>query len=91
MGIPKIKANRFWDMESVRGACVKNNLYTCGDCEEYDHMLNLVKMFKPTTKNLYVIAEDIWVHSDGQTISNIMFILENEAVTTTFKIEGEEE
>jgi len=85
---PKIKTNRFWDMESVRELCIKNNLYTCGGCEEYDRMLNMVKSVEPSTENLYRIAKDIVEHSDCQTISNVMFILEK-AVTTTFEIENE--
>lgn len=88
---PNIKESRFWSMESVRSACIRNNLYTGGDCKEYDHMLNWVSRLYPNTENLYFIAKDIKEHSNYQTISNVMFILENEAVTTTFEIEGEEE
>lgn len=87
---PNIKENRFWSVESVRQACINNDLYTCGDNEEYEHMLSWVKRLYPNTENLYFIAKNIQQHSGDQTISNIMFILEKEAVTTTFEIDGEE-
>ena len=41
--------------------------------------------------HLYTVACDIKEHSDGQTITNVMFILEREAVTTTFEIDGSDE
>lgn len=87
---PNIKENRFWSVDSVVQACIRNELYTCGDSEEYEHMLSWVKRLYPNTENLYFIAKNIQQHSDMQTISNVMYILENEAVTTTFEIDGEE-
>ena len=41
--------------------------------------------------HLYTVACDIKEHSDDQTITNVMFILEREAVTTTFEIDGSDE
>lgn len=89
--IPNIKIRRHWDADSVRQACIKNNLYTCGDNKDYERMFCLVKQLYPNFKNLYFVAKDIAEHSKGQTISNVMFILENKAVTTSFEIDGEEE
>ncbi|MCD7811289.1 MAG: hypothetical protein LUG91_05485 [Ruminococcus sp.] len=86
---PAIKANRQWSVSSVRKACIKNHLYTCGDNEDYEHMLDWVSQLYPDTENIYFIAQDIAKHSDRQTITNIMYILENEAVITTFEIDGE--
>lgn len=90
MKTPEIKTTRKWSLGSVREACIKNNLYTCGDCEEYDHMLNWVERLYPSTENMYFIANDIVEHSEGQTISNVMFILEKDAINTFFEIDGEE-
>ena len=90
MKIPEIKITRKWSLGSVRDACIKNNLYTCGDCEEYDHMLNWVERLYPSTENMYFIANDIVEHSEDQTISNVMFILEKDAIDTFFEIDGEE-
>ncbi len=90
MKIPEIKITRKWSLGSVRDACIKNNLYTCGDCEEYDHMLNWVERLYPSTENMYFIANDIVEHSEDQTISNVMFVLEKDAINTFFEIDGEE-
>ena len=46
---------------------------------------------QPTYENLYRLAKDICEHSEDQTITNVMFILEREAVTTTFEIDGSDE
>lgn len=85
-----IKENRFWSRERVRQACINNELYTCGDCEEYEHMLDCVNKLYPNTENIYFIAKDIAEHSNDQAISNVMYILVNEAVITTFELEDEE-
>jgi len=88
---PTVSTNRFWDHTTVRAACIKNDLYTCGDNEEYSAMFDLVDKTPPTTQGLYIIAKDIAEHSDYQTITNVMFILEREAVITTFEIDGSDE
>ena len=91
--IPRIETFRHWTPDRVRQACIRNDLYTRGDNEEYSRMLSFVGVAAggPTTKNLYLVAKDICEHSKGQTISNIMFILESEAVITTFEIDGSDE
>lgn len=91
--IPKITATRNWTPSSVRAACIRNYLYTEGTNDEYMHMLNLVGIAAegPTHKNLYIVAKDIAEHSDCQTICNVMYILENEAVFTTFEINGRDD
>ena len=48
-------------------------------------------MLQPTVENLYRLAKDIKEHSEGQTITNVMFILERDAVTTIFEIDGSDE
>ena len=87
----EVTVNRFWSISSVRDMCIKNNLYTCGDNDEYEHMLSLVRRLYPNVENIYFVAENICKHSKEQTITNVMYMLENEAVTTTFEINGEEE
>lgn len=91
MNTPDIKADRRWSFDTVRTACIKNHLYTDGSCEEYSSMLERVETMNPTYENLYTVARDIKEHSEGQTITNIMFILEREAVITTFEIDGSDE
>ena len=91
MNTPKIEVKRTWDSESVRIICVKHELYTKGNTKEYTTMLNRVEEIEPDTNGLYEIAKDIKEHSEDQTVSNIMFILEKDAVHTFFEIEGEED
>lgn len=40
MKTPKIVEKRFWSASGVRSVCIHNDLYTRGDCEEYDQMLD---------------------------------------------------
>ena len=86
MNTPNITVNRQWSARKVRQVCIDNDLYTCGTNQDYDHMLDWVRRLYPNTDNLYFIAEDIQKHSREQTITNIMFLLANHAVTTTFEI-----
>ena len=91
MKTPKITENKMWTPSTVRSVCIDNDLYTRGDNEDYEHMLSWVRRLYPNTENLYFIAEDIVKHSVGQTITNVMYILANDAVITTFEIDGSAE
>ena len=90
MKTPNITVNRQWSASKVRQVCIDNDLYTSGDNEDYSNMLDCVRDFYPDTENLYLIAMDIYKHSKGQTVTNIMYLLENKAVTTTFEIDGDD-
>ncbi len=83
-----ITRNRSWGSDTVRDACIRNDLYTCGGNEAYSAMLDMVERTEPTTKAMYLVAKDIQEHSEDQTITNVMYILEREAVITTFEIDG---
>lgn len=83
-----ITRNRRWGRDTVREACIANHLYTEGDNEAYNKMLDMVERTEPTTRAMYRVAKDIQEHSFEQTITNVMFILEREAVITTFEIDG---
>lgn len=91
MKTPNITTNRRWSSMSVRRTCIKHDLYTCGDNEDYNHMLSWVERLYPNAENLYRIAEDIQKHSKYQTVTNIMHLLEKDAVTTTFEIDGRDD
>jgi len=54
-------------------------------------MLSWVERLYPNTENLYFIAEDIQKHSKDQTVTNVMFLLERDAVMTTFEIDGRDD
>ena len=88
---PKITTTRRWSAMSVRETCIKHDLYTCGDNEDYEHMLSWVERLYPNTEYLYFIAEDIQKHSKDQTVTNVMFLLERDAVMTTFEIDGRDD
>ena len=87
----EITSKRQWYADRVRQACIRNDLYTRGDNEAYSKMLSFVDDNEPSMAALYKVAKDIFEHSKGQTITNVMFILENEAVITTFEIDGSDE
>ena len=87
----EITRKRTWFPTLVREACMRNNLYTRGDNAEYTTMLGNVERSAPTTEAMYMVAKDIYEHSKDQTITNILYILESEAVITTFLINGEED
>ena len=86
-----VHPHRYWSSDDVRTMCIRRNFYTCGDCEDYDMMLHYVRMLPdgPTTRNLYLIALDIWEHSDEEVkcnleVTDIMYYLETESVHTSF-------
>ena len=87
----EITVTRLWTCDSIRRACIDNNLYTRGTCEEYERMFEMARNNDPTIENLYRVAQDINDHSKGQTVTNIMYILENEAIYKCFMIDGNEE
>lgn len=59
MNTPDIKAIRRWSDDSVQAACIKNDLYTRGTCDQYDKMLKSADVLQPTVENLYRLAKDI--------------------------------
>lgn len=69
------------DMVDVRQFCINHNLYTCGDCEEYDTMLNSVEAKPCTPRHIIEIAKDIVNHSDEHdsdidlSLGNVAFYL----------------
>ena len=75
-------------------ACIKHDFYTCGDDDDYSAMLDQVRDLRPTTANIYLIAKDIFDHSDTEekwedlTVEFVMYVLSNEAVITTYTIKG---
>ncbi len=82
----KIKSEKFWSWNRVREMCIRENFYTCGDCDEYDAMLTKVRENAPTDEMIYEIAKDINDHTKGQTVTNIMFIIANDVVKTSYTL-----
>lgn len=81
-----MKETRELNGGKVRAACIRYNLYTAGDCEEYDTMFDFIRtLTTATTDDLETVATDIKEHSDTKyEIVDIMFILANECCTTFF-------
>lgn len=89
--MPKIRAEKHWDAATVQRVCINHNLYTCGDNTAFMNMLQKVLENKPTLETIQEIATDILKHSKNQVLVNIMFILDNEAVTTFYFEEDEQD
>lgn len=83
-----VKIKRLWTADAVRELCIRENFYTAGDNSEYKTMLNTVKAYPPNVDAVYTVARDICEHSHGQTISNIMFLLERYAIYSTVEKDG---
>ncbi len=84
----KIIETRHWNSLDVRAMCIREDLYTLGDDEEYTAMLESVEdRSYPTLEDIYRVAEDIYRHSAGQTVTNIMYMLANSVIKSCFDIE----
>ncbi len=86
---PKITAVRRWSMEDIVQMCIENNFYTQGDALAYSRMLQRVKVMEPTPEEIYKTASNILDYTDtneDQTVTNIMYFIENEIVRTSFEI-----
>jgi len=89
---PQITRTPHWSVSDVREACIRNSLYTRGTNEEYMKMFNMVsRVPNPSDIGIWQVAKDIAEHSAGQTVTNVMFILANEAVKYTFELDGNDD
>lgn len=80
--IPNIREERIWHKQSVREICLEHSLYTAGDNAEYAEMLHKVESLYPDKTNVYIVAQDIYQHSDKTyTVSDIMNLLEQKIAT----------
>lgn len=83
----KIIETRHWNSYDVRAMCIREDLYTLGDDEEYTAMLESVEDESyPSLEDIYRVAEDINRHSEGQTVTNIMYMLANNVTKSCFDI-----
>lgn len=95
----KAKEMKRWSSDDVRYCCIKNNYYTRGTTEQYDRMLKQVDWCDPDLTNIFVIAKDIFDHTDWGddfereygtetfAIETIMYALDRDAVHTTYEVE----
>ena len=86
--MPTYKEIRTLSASALRSLCIREDWYTRGDNEEYDHLLQDLAASKPhlATEDIIAIAEDIAAHSDpeaGWTVEGIAFEVAR-ACTVTF-------
>ena len=88
MKAPEITRARSWDVYSVHALCVKYGFYTFGCNAEFDAMLEYVRTHEPTDEAMCRAAIDIFQSSESgiTTLENLLYLLEKEAVVTTFRI-----
>lgn len=83
------KETRRLGASALRALCIRENWYTLGDNDEYEHLLLDLAGNKPhlATGDIIAIAEDIAVHSDldeGWTVEAIAFEI-GRACSVTFQ------
>lgn len=90
MSKPNIKVTRIWTANGVERACKYNNLYTCSDNRDFEHMLSEVDHNTiPTYYDLYKAACVIHKYNESKSVPEIMGILEKDAVWTIFDVKEE--
>ena len=90
--IPAIKKIEYWSPNAVQDFCIKCNMYTCGTNREYSEMFDFIRTHEPTTKNLYIVADNILKHSNDEVnnnfiVTDIMMLLEKNTVLIDYFIE----
>lgn len=69
------------DWTKVRGLCIKQEWYTRGCNAEYDHMLlELIPEEPAELETVYLVAEDIYDHSDRERIMDETGFNEDEVI-----------
>ena len=86
--IPKIQAKRSWDVRGLEAIIKKREYYSNRVPGHYERMMDFVGKSEPTYEALYQVALDIQLHTPvSESISNIMSLLEKNAVDTAFAVE----
>lgn len=86
-GDPEIVETVSWSYETVRECCIKNNLYTCGTVRQYDLMFQMVMAKEnPELIDIYNVAKDIAEHSEDQTVTNVMYLLNKDAIVRLYEV-----
>ena len=68
------------DDMKVRQMCINENYYTCGNNEEYSHMLFDMCSEAHTVEEVKAIAEDIAAHSDVEEKMNSYGVTEEQMI-----------
>ena len=93
-GMWSVKKIRHWTIDGIRRMCIENNLYTRGDNKDYQNLMSYVSDHVPTMQCMFWVARDIFAHSKfnnesliTEPLSHIMWLIEHEAVITTYSVE----
>lgn len=88
-----IKEIKITSSDDIREFCIRNNMYTCGNNDDYTKLLNYVNdnHLNITIEVLHNIASDIYWHSKGYNsdfandeILYLMGLINREAVCTMY-------
>lgn len=66
--------NRPWDIQNCREVCIKYDLFTNGDCRQYEKFFDMVENFA-TFDELMVV---VWICSNREDIQEVMDIFYKE-------------
>lgn len=94
LNTPIVNTAKSWNPTSIRKMCIDNDLYTCGDVDEYNAMLAFVDSNEPTSSNMYAVAFDIVNHSDfsaygttfEESLEAVLFEILNKAIITSVSL-----
>lgn len=67
----KIKEYRSWSVVDVRTMCIRRDLFTRGNNEEYSELFVMVQRLEPTLENMYKVASYIAEHSFMVTAAHL--------------------
>lgn len=82
-----IKENKHWSVTGLRDMCIRHNLYNRGTNEAYNNLLDSLMLREVTIQEMYEVAKNILEHTEDNTIENVMFLLNREAINTFYEIE----
>lgn len=68
------KGKRIWDFWNCREVCIQYNLFTHGDCVQYDRFFDMVKG-SATFEELMLV---VWLCSNRENIQEVKDIFLNE-------------
>ena len=56
--------DRVWNKYDMMRLCSDHDYYDAGDVNEYNNLLEFVRLNEPTRQNIFIAALDIMLHTD---------------------------
>lgn len=88
--MPNIIMVQRFSTEAVEDVCHRNKLFTLGDNTDFSEMLAEVSSSEVSTEEIFNISKMIARFSVGWNVLDIMYLIANDAVFTSFRKQGEE-